>query len=150
VENGSPGIVPVVIGGKAVVGRLSPIRLLSARGSARHGARRHQWRDADSDDAFLDDLNNQESQQIVEQTMAHRLDGPVDQSIAVDVVDESGARSTLSWPHAAQRDAGPFRQFAGDAALLRIEETERRHGLYPVQRISGSGQHHAAVSERVA
>ena len=92
VENGSPGIVPVVIGGKAVVGQVEP-GSPAERAGIRPGMVLEGINGATLTPMmrFLDDLNNQESQQIVEQTMARRLDGPVDQPIAVDLVDERGA-----------------------------------------------------------
>ncbi len=91
VETGSTGIVPVVIGEKAVVASVEP------NSPAEHAGIRPGMVLDGIDGArltpmmrLMDDLNTQESQRIVEQSVAHRLDGPVDHPIAVDVVDESG------------------------------------------------------------
>jgi carboxyl-terminal processing protease len=39
---------------------------------------------------LLDDLKDQESQRIVQQSVANKLSGPADQAVALDVIDEQG------------------------------------------------------------
>jgi len=92
VETGGTGIVPVVIGDKAVVASVEPNSPAEHAGirpgmvlDGINGARLTPMM------RLMDDLNTQESQRIVEQSVSQRLDGPVDQAIGIDIVDESGA-----------------------------------------------------------
>ena len=90
-KQGSPGIVPVIIGGKAVVGSVEP-----GSPAAEAGIRPGMVLDA-VDGAkltpalrLLDDLKDAESPRIVQQSVSNRLSGPVDQPVAVDVIDGEG------------------------------------------------------------
>lgn len=91
VEEGSSGIVPLIIGDKAVVGSVAP-----DSPAAQAGLRPGMVLDA-IDGAkiapslqLLDDLNDRESHRIVEQSVTRKLDGPADQPITLDVIDEQG------------------------------------------------------------
>jgi carboxyl-terminal processing protease len=90
-EQGSPGIVPVIIGNQAVVGSVEP-----GSPAAQAGIRPGMVLDTingaklTSTLRLLDDLKDQESPRIVEQSVSNRLKGPADQAIAVDIIDEQG------------------------------------------------------------
>jgi carboxyl-terminal processing protease len=90
-KQGSPGIVPVIIGGKAVVGSVE-----AGSPAAQAGIRPGMVLDA-VDGAkltqtlrLLDDLKDPESPRIVEQSVSNKLSGPLDQAISLDVIDEQG------------------------------------------------------------
>jgi carboxyl-terminal processing protease len=91
VEEGSSGIVPLIIGNKAVVGSVAP-----DSPAAQAGLRPGMVLDA-IDGAkiapslqLLDDLKDQESHRIVEQSVTRKLDGPANQAVTLDVIDEQG------------------------------------------------------------
>ncbi|HWF07842.1 MAG TPA: S41 family peptidase [Bryobacteraceae bacterium] len=90
-ETGSPGIVPVIIGDKAVVGRVEPDSP-AAQAGLRPGMVLDSINGAklSSSMRLLDDLKDRESQSIVEKSVTEKLSGPVDQPVAVDVTDEQG------------------------------------------------------------
>src|SRR5579863_6256352 len=90
-EGGSPGIVPVIIGDKAVVGSVEPDSPAALAG-IRPGMVLDSINGAKLMPALrlLDDLKDQESQRIVEQSVSNKLSGPADQAIALDVIDEQG------------------------------------------------------------
>lgn len=89
--DGSPGIVPVIIGDKAVVGSVEP-----GSPAEQAGIRPGMVLDAVNGAKLtpslklLDNLKNQESPRIVEQSVTKKLNGPVDQPVAIDVIDEHG------------------------------------------------------------
>jgi carboxyl-terminal processing protease len=90
-EQGSPGIVPVIIGNQAIVGsveRDSP----AAQAGIRPGMVLDTINGAKlaSTLRLLDDLKDQESPRIVEQSVSNKLKGPADQAIALDIIDEQG------------------------------------------------------------
>ena len=90
-EQGSPGIVPVIIGNKAVVGSVeqdSP----AAQAGIRPGMVLETIDGATLAPSLrlLDDLKDQESPRIVEQSVAKKLIGPVGRAVALDVIDEQG------------------------------------------------------------
>ncbi len=90
-KQGSPGIVPVIIGGKAVVGSVeagSPAALAGIR----PGMVLDSINGAKLTPALrlLDDLKDPESPRIVQQSVSNRLSGPVDQAVTLDVIDEQG------------------------------------------------------------
>jgi carboxyl-terminal processing protease len=90
-EQGSPGIVPVIIGNQAVVGSVEP-----GSPAAQAGIRPGMVLDTidgaklASTLRLLNDLKDQESPRIVEQSVSNKLKGPADQAIALDVIDEQG------------------------------------------------------------
>ncbi len=90
-ESANSGIVPVIIGDKAVVGSVDP-----DSPAARAGLRPGMVLDAidgakvDSTLRLLDNLKDAESHRIVEQSVTRKLDGPADRPIALDVIDERG------------------------------------------------------------
>ena len=88
---GNPGIVPVIIGGKTVVGSVEPDSP-AAQAGIRPGMVLDSINGAKLTPALrlLDTLKDQESQRIVEQSVSGKLSGPVDQVVAVDVIDEQG------------------------------------------------------------
>jgi carboxyl-terminal processing protease len=90
-EQGSSGIVPVVIGNQAVVGSVEP-GSPAAEAGIRPGMILDTINGAKlaSSLRLLDDLKDQESPRIVEQSVSNRLKGPADQPIALDVIDEQG------------------------------------------------------------
>jgi carboxyl-terminal processing protease len=90
-EEGSPGIVPVIIGDKAVVASVEPGSPAALAG-IRPGMVLDSINGAKLTPALrlLDDLKDQESPRIVEQSLSNKLNGPVDQAIALDVIDEQG------------------------------------------------------------
>jgi carboxyl-terminal processing protease len=90
-EEGRPGIVPVIIGNKAIVGSVEP-----GSSAARAGIRPGMVLDSINGSKLtsalrlLDDLKDQESQRIVEQSVSNKLSGPVNQAVELDVIDEQG------------------------------------------------------------
>lgn len=97
-QAGNSGIVPVIIGDKAVVGSVEP-----DSPAAHAGLRPGMVLDAingdkvDSTLRLLDNLKDQESHRIVEQSVTRKLDGPPnpdkdrsDQRISLDVIDDRG------------------------------------------------------------
>jgi carboxyl-terminal processing protease len=90
-EEGSPGIVPVIIGDKAVVASVEPDSPAALAG-IRPGMVLDSINGAKLAPALrlLDDLKDHESQRIVEQSVSNKLSGPVDQAVALDVIDEQG------------------------------------------------------------
>ncbi len=90
-EQGSPGIVPVIIGNQAVVGSVEP-GSPAAQAGIRPGMVLDTINGAKiaSSLRLLDDLKDQESPRIVEQSVSNRLKGPADQTIALDIIDEQG------------------------------------------------------------
>jgi carboxyl-terminal processing protease len=90
-EEGSPGIVPVIIGDKAVVGSVEPDSPAALAG-IRPGMVLDSINGAKLTPALrlLDDLKDQESQRIVEQSVSNKLSGPADQTVTLDVIDEQG------------------------------------------------------------
>ena len=90
-EEASPGIVPVIIGDKAVVGSVEPGSPAAVAG-IRPGMVLDSINGAKLTPAMrlLDDLKDQESQRIVEQSVSNKLSGPADQAVALDVIDEQG------------------------------------------------------------
>jgi carboxyl-terminal processing protease len=90
-EQGSPGIVPVVIGNQAVVGSVEP-GSPAAQAGIRPGMVLDTINGAKlaSTLRLLDDLKDQESPRIVEQSVSNKLKGPADQAIVLDVIDEHG------------------------------------------------------------
>jgi carboxyl-terminal processing protease len=90
-ETGNPGIVPVIIGDKAVVGRVEPDSP-AAQAGLRPGMVLDSINGAklSSSLRLLDDLKDGESPSIVEKSVTEKLNGPVDQAVAVDVLDEQG------------------------------------------------------------
>ena len=90
-EAGTPGIVPVIIGDKAVVGSVEPDSPAALAG-IRPGMVLDSINGAKLTPALrlLDNLKDQESQRIVEQSVSNKLSGPADQAVALDVIDEQG------------------------------------------------------------
>ena len=90
-EEAGPGIVPLIIGDKAVVGSVEP-----DSPAAQAGIRAGMVLDAINGAKItpslrlLDNLKDQESQRIVEQSVTNKLSGPVDQVLRLDVIDEHG------------------------------------------------------------
>lgn len=97
-EAGNPGIVPVVIGDKAVVGSVEP-GSPAAQAGVRPGMVLDSINGASLTSALrlLDDLKDQESLRIVEQTVSSKLSGPVGQPVALDVIDEKGDAKHLEF-----------------------------------------------------
>lgn len=90
-ESGGSGIVPVIIGNKAVVGSVEPDSPAAQAGlrpgmvlDAINGAK------VNASLRLLDNLKDRESQRIVEQSVTRKLDAQSGQSVAVDVIDENG------------------------------------------------------------
>lgn len=103
-EDGTPGIVPVIIGDKAVVGSVEP-----DSPAAQAGIRPGMVLDAingsrlDSSLKLLDDQKDTESQRIVEQAVSKKLNGPADQSVALDVIDEQGNAKHMEFQRSAPK-----------------------------------------------
>jgi carboxyl-terminal processing protease len=103
-EEGSPGIVPVIIGDKAVVGSVEP-----DSPAAQAGIRPGMVLDSINGSKItqslhlLDDLKDQESQRIVQQSVSNKLSGPVDQAVTLDVIDEQGTPRHLEFGRTAPR-----------------------------------------------
>ena len=92
----SPGITPVIIGGKAVVGRVeknSP--------AERAGIKPGMVLDAIAGDIvaplleLTGALKDQEAQRLVQRSVSRKLNGSADKPLQLDVVDENGARKHL-------------------------------------------------------
>src|SRR6185312_11566684 len=90
-ETGNTGIVPVIIGDKAVVGRVEPDSP-AAQAGLRPGMVLDSINGAklSSSLKLLDDLKDGESPSIVEKSVTEKLNGPLDQAVAVDILDEQG------------------------------------------------------------
>jgi carboxyl-terminal processing protease len=103
-DDATPGIVPVIIGDKAVVGSVEP-----DSPAAQAGIRPGMVLDAingsklDSSLRLLDDSKDSESQRIVEQSVSKKLNGPADQSVSLDVIDEQGKARHLEFQRAAPK-----------------------------------------------
>jgi carboxyl-terminal processing protease len=97
-EAGVPGIVPVIIGDKAVVGSVDPDSP-AAHAGIRPGMVLDAINGAKLTPALrlMDDLKDQESQRIVEQSVSNRLNGPVNQAVEIDVIDEHGQPQHLEF-----------------------------------------------------
>jgi carboxyl-terminal processing protease len=95
---GSPGIVPLIIGDKAVVGSVEP-GSPAAQAGVRPGMVLDSINGAKITPALrlLDNPGNQESQRIVEQSVSNKLSGPVDQSVTLEVIDENGNARRLEF-----------------------------------------------------
>ena len=91
VEEGSSGIVPLIVGNKAVVGSVEPDSP-AAQAGLRPGMVLDAINGAKIDPSLrlLDDLKDQESHRIVEQSVTRKLDGPANQAITLDVIDDQG------------------------------------------------------------
>lgn len=87
----SPGIVPVIIGDKAVVGRVEPDSP-AAQAGLRPGMVLDSINGAklSSSLKLLDDLKDGESPSIVEKSVTEKLSGPANEAVALDVIDEHG------------------------------------------------------------
>ncbi|HEX4137536.1 MAG TPA: S41 family peptidase [Bryobacteraceae bacterium] len=87
----NPGIVPVIIGDKAVVGSVEPDSP-AARAGVRPGMVLDSINGAKLTPALrlLDDLKDRESPRIVEQSVSKKLSGPSDQPVSVDIIDDQG------------------------------------------------------------
>ena len=92
----SPGITPVIIGGKAVVGRVeknSP--------AERAGIKPGMVLDAIAGDSvaplleLTGALKDQEAQRLVQRSVSRKLNGSADKPLQLDVVDENGTRKHL-------------------------------------------------------
>ena len=53
---------------------------------------------------LLDDLKDQESQRIVEQSVSNKLRGPADQAVALDVIDEQGHSKHIEFERAPSKE----------------------------------------------
>ncbi len=102
--DGSPGIVPVIIGDRAVVGSVEPDSP-AAQAGLRPGMVLDSINGAKISPSLklLDDLKDQESQRIVEQSVANKLSGPADQLVALDVIDDQGNPKHLEFQRAAPK-----------------------------------------------
>ncbi|MES1260483.1 MAG: S41 family peptidase [Acidobacteriota bacterium] len=95
-DEASPGITPVVIGGKAVVGRVEPDSPAS-----RAGIRPGMVLDSIGGAAVAPllelsgVLKDREAQGIVQRSVSRKLNGPSDEPLQLDVVDENGAKKHL-------------------------------------------------------
>jgi carboxyl-terminal processing protease len=91
VEEGSSGIVPLIVGNKAVVGSVEPDSP-AAQAGLRPGMVLDSINGAKIDPSLrlLDDLKDQESHRIVEQSVTRKLDGPANEAVTLDVIDEQG------------------------------------------------------------
>lgn len=91
IEEGSSGIVPLIIGNKAVVGSVAPDSP-AAQAGLRPGMVLDAINGAKIDPSLrlLDNLKDQESHRIVEQSVTRKLDGPANQPVSLDVIDEQG------------------------------------------------------------
>jgi carboxyl-terminal processing protease len=103
-DDGNPGIVPMIIGDKAVVGRVEPDSPAALAGlrpgmvlDAINGAK------LTPSLRLLDNLKDQESQRIVEQSVSNKLNGPADQAVAVDVIDAQGNAKHLEFQRGAPK-----------------------------------------------
>ena len=100
-DDSSPGIVPVIIGNKAVVGSVEPDSP-AARAGLRPGMVLDSINGAKLTPSLrlLQDLKDQESQRIVEQSVSNKLNGPADEAVALDVIDEQGNPKHLEFSRA--------------------------------------------------
>ena len=100
----SPGIVPVIIGDKAVVGSVEPDSP-AAQAGLRPGMVLDAINGAKLSPSLrlLDDLKDQESQRIVEQSVEKKLSGPADEAVALDVIDDQGNAKHLKFQRAAPK-----------------------------------------------
>jgi carboxyl-terminal processing protease len=103
-EEGSPGIVPVIIGDKAVVGSVEP-NSPAAQAGIRPGMVLDSINGAKITQSLrlLDNLKDQESQRIVQQSVSNKLSGPVDQAVTLDVIDEQGTPRHLEFGRTAPK-----------------------------------------------
>jgi carboxyl-terminal processing protease len=103
-QEGSPGIVPLIVGNNVVVGSVEPDSP-AAQAGIRPGMVLDAVNGAKLSSALrlVDDLKDQESQRIVEQSVSIRLSGAVDQVVAVDVIDEQGNPKHLEFGRTAPR-----------------------------------------------
>jgi carboxyl-terminal processing protease len=103
-EEGSPGIVPLIIGDKAVVGSVEPDSPAALAG-IRPGMVLDSINGAKLTPALrlLEDLKDQESQRIVEQSVSNKLNGPADQAVALDVIDEQGKPKHIEFGRTAPK-----------------------------------------------
>ena len=93
----TPGFTPVVIDGKAVVGSVEP-----DSPAARAGI--HPGMVLDGIDGakvsgmlrLADNVKDQETQRIVARSVARKLDGPADEPVQLDLVDENGATKHIA------------------------------------------------------
>jgi carboxyl-terminal processing protease len=94
----APGIVPLIIGDKAVVGSVDPDSP-AAQAGIRPGMVLDAINGAKLTPAIrlMDDLKDPESHRIVEQSVSNRLNGPADQAVAIDVIDEQGRPQHLEF-----------------------------------------------------
>jgi carboxyl-terminal processing protease len=90
-EEGSSGIVPLIVGNKAVVGSVEPDSP-AAQAGLRPGMVLDSINGAKLDPSLrlLDALKDQESHRIVEQSVTRKLDGAANQAVTLDVIDEQG------------------------------------------------------------
>jgi carboxyl-terminal processing protease len=104
-EEGSPGIVPVIIGDKAVVGSVEPDSPAALAG-LRAGMVLDSINGAKITPSLrlLDDLKDQESQRLVEQSVSNKLNGPADQAVTLDIIDEQGSPRHLEFARTAPGD----------------------------------------------
>lgn len=92
----SPGITPVLIGGKAVVGRVEP-----DSPAARAGVKPGMVLDSIGGDSVAPllelsgKLKDQESQRIVQRSVSRKLNGPATEALQLDVLDENGVKKHL-------------------------------------------------------
>ncbi len=92
----SPGITPMLIDGKAVVGRVEP-----GSPAARAGVKPGMVLDSIGGDSVAPllelsgKLKDQESQRIVQRSVSRRLNGPAAEPLQLDVLDENGAKKHL-------------------------------------------------------
>ncbi len=85
------GFTPVVIEGKAIVGSVDPDSPAARAGI--HPGMVLDGIDGAKVAAMLrlaDNVKDQESQRIVARSVAHKLDGPLNEPVQLDVVDENG------------------------------------------------------------
>lgn len=101
---GTPGIVPVIIGDKAVVGSVEPGSPADQAG-IRPGMVLDAVNGAKLTPALrlLDNLKNQESPRIVQESVTKKLNGPVDQPVVLDVIDEQGQPKHLEFDRKAPK-----------------------------------------------
>ncbi len=103
-EEGGAGIVPVIIGDKAVVGSVEP-----GSPAAQAGIRPGMVLDSINGSKItqslrlLDNLKDQESQRIVQQSVSNKLNGPADQAVTLDIIDEQGAPQHLEFGRTAPK-----------------------------------------------
>ncbi len=101
-QSGNSGIVPVIVGGKAVVGSVDPDSP-AAQAGLRPGMVLDSIDGAKIDTTLLDNLKDQESHRILEQSVTRKLDGPDTRPIALDVIDERGQAKHIELERAAPK-----------------------------------------------